>query len=203
MIFCWALCPEPDLARSASTTAAIFPSRASRELLLQMAICARLAASRHSNVCAVDAEPALEPNSMATPKPARGSPRRERSPCSRNPPRSALRSSAREASTRSRRPPRWPQVRYRGAADATLEIEAVASDGFAGSKISVVRDNARQLKFKSDSTSLRTDRVSEWSTNALKVSDKDGTKVGTQLDRQRNRDIKQRDNHLNWRRGRD
>jgi hypothetical protein len=32
----------------------------------------------------------------------------------------------------------------------TLEIEAAASDGFADSEVSVVRDNAR--KFKSDST---------------------------------------------------
>jgi hypothetical protein len=34
----------------------------------------------------------------------------------------------------------------------TLEIEAEASDGFAESEVSVVRDNARQLKFKSEST---------------------------------------------------
>ncbi|RWQ65486.1 DUF499 domain-containing protein [Mesorhizobium sp.] len=34
----------------------------------------------------------------------------------------------------------------------TLEIEAEASDGFADSEVSVVRDNARQLKFKSEST---------------------------------------------------
>jgi hypothetical protein len=34
----------------------------------------------------------------------------------------------------------------------TLEIEAEASDGFADSEVSVVRDNARQLRFKSDST---------------------------------------------------
>ncbi|TIM34525.1 MAG: hypothetical protein E5Y61_11670 [Mesorhizobium sp.] len=34
----------------------------------------------------------------------------------------------------------------------TLEIEAEASDGFADGEVSVVRDNARQLKFKSEST---------------------------------------------------
>ncbi|TIS54880.1 MAG: ATP-binding protein [Mesorhizobium sp.] len=34
----------------------------------------------------------------------------------------------------------------------TLEIEAEANDGFAESEVSVVRDNARQLKFKSEST---------------------------------------------------
>ena len=34
----------------------------------------------------------------------------------------------------------------------TLEIEAEASDGFADSEVSVVRDNAKQLKFKADST---------------------------------------------------
>ena len=34
----------------------------------------------------------------------------------------------------------------------TLEIEAEASDGFAEGEVSVVRDNARQLKFKSEST---------------------------------------------------
>jgi hypothetical protein len=34
----------------------------------------------------------------------------------------------------------------------TLEIEAEASDGFADSEISIVRDNARQHKFKSEST---------------------------------------------------
>lgn len=34
----------------------------------------------------------------------------------------------------------------------TLEIEAEASEGFADSEVSVVRDNARQLKFKSEST---------------------------------------------------
>jgi hypothetical protein len=34
----------------------------------------------------------------------------------------------------------------------TLEIEAEASDGFAESEVSVVRDNARQLKFRSEAT---------------------------------------------------
>ncbi|MCK1534199.1 MULTISPECIES: DUF499 domain-containing protein [unclassified Bradyrhizobium] len=34
----------------------------------------------------------------------------------------------------------------------TLEIEAVAEEGFADNDVSVVRDNARQLKFKSEST---------------------------------------------------
>jgi hypothetical protein len=34
----------------------------------------------------------------------------------------------------------------------TLEIEAEAADGFADSEVGVVRDNARQLKFKSEST---------------------------------------------------
>ena len=34
----------------------------------------------------------------------------------------------------------------------TLEIEAESSDGFADSEVSVVRDNARQLKFKPEST---------------------------------------------------
>lgn len=34
----------------------------------------------------------------------------------------------------------------------TLEVEAEATDGFADSEVSVVRDNARQLKFKSEST---------------------------------------------------
>jgi len=34
----------------------------------------------------------------------------------------------------------------------TLEIEAIASEGFAEADIGVVRDNARQLKFKSEST---------------------------------------------------
>ena len=34
----------------------------------------------------------------------------------------------------------------------TLEIEADAEDGFDEADIGVVRDNARQLKFKSDST---------------------------------------------------
>ena len=34
----------------------------------------------------------------------------------------------------------------------TLEIEAEASDGFADSDVSVVRDNARQLRFKPEST---------------------------------------------------
>ena len=32
----------------------------------------------------------------------------------------------------------------------TLEIEAEATEGFADSEVSVVRDNARQLKFKSE-----------------------------------------------------
>ena len=34
----------------------------------------------------------------------------------------------------------------------TLEIQAEANDGFADSEVSVVRDNARQLKFKAEST---------------------------------------------------
>jgi hypothetical protein len=34
----------------------------------------------------------------------------------------------------------------------TLELEAVAEDGFSDSDVSVVRDNARQLKFKPEST---------------------------------------------------
>jgi hypothetical protein len=34
----------------------------------------------------------------------------------------------------------------------TLEIEAEASEGFAGDEVSIVRDNARQLKFKAEST---------------------------------------------------
>lgn len=34
----------------------------------------------------------------------------------------------------------------------TLEIEAEAGDGFADGDVSVIRDNARQLKFKSEST---------------------------------------------------
>ncbi|MET3842045.1 DUF499 domain-containing protein [Bradyrhizobium sp. OAE829] len=34
----------------------------------------------------------------------------------------------------------------------TLEIEAVADEGFADNDVSVVRDNARQLKFKAEST---------------------------------------------------
>ncbi len=34
----------------------------------------------------------------------------------------------------------------------TLEIEAEATDGFAEGEVSVVRDNARQLKFKAEST---------------------------------------------------
>jgi len=34
----------------------------------------------------------------------------------------------------------------------TLEIEAEAPGGFAESEVSVVRDNARQLKFKAEST---------------------------------------------------
>jgi hypothetical protein len=34
----------------------------------------------------------------------------------------------------------------------TLEIEAEASDGFAENEVGIVRDNARQLKFKSEST---------------------------------------------------
>jgi hypothetical protein len=34
----------------------------------------------------------------------------------------------------------------------TLEVEATAPDGFADSDVGVVRDNARQLKFKSEST---------------------------------------------------
>ena len=34
----------------------------------------------------------------------------------------------------------------------TLEIDATAPDGFADADIGVVRDNARQLKFKGEST---------------------------------------------------
>jgi uncharacterized protein len=34
----------------------------------------------------------------------------------------------------------------------TLEIDAEASNGFSGADIGVVRDNARQLKFKAEST---------------------------------------------------
>ena len=34
----------------------------------------------------------------------------------------------------------------------TIEIEAEAEEGFAEADIGVVRDNARQLKFKSEST---------------------------------------------------
>jgi hypothetical protein len=34
----------------------------------------------------------------------------------------------------------------------TLEIDATAPDGFAEADIGVVRDNARQLKFKGEST---------------------------------------------------
>jgi hypothetical protein len=34
----------------------------------------------------------------------------------------------------------------------TLEIEAQAPDGFAEADVGVVRDNARQLKFKAEST---------------------------------------------------
>ena len=34
----------------------------------------------------------------------------------------------------------------------TLEIEANAEDGFSEADIGVVRDNARQLKFKTEST---------------------------------------------------
>ncbi|RWO30939.1 MAG: hypothetical protein EOS10_17610 [Mesorhizobium sp.] len=34
----------------------------------------------------------------------------------------------------------------------TLEIEAEAGDGFADGEVSVIRDNARQLKFKAEST---------------------------------------------------
>ena len=34
----------------------------------------------------------------------------------------------------------------------TLEIEAVADAGFSDNDVSIVRDNARQLKFKSEST---------------------------------------------------
>jgi hypothetical protein len=34
----------------------------------------------------------------------------------------------------------------------TLEIEAVADQGFADADVGVVRDNARQLKFKAEST---------------------------------------------------
>ena len=34
----------------------------------------------------------------------------------------------------------------------TLEIEAATEDGFAEADIGVVRDNARQLKFKAEST---------------------------------------------------
>ena len=34
----------------------------------------------------------------------------------------------------------------------TLEIDAVADEGFSGNDVSIVRDNARQLKFKPEST---------------------------------------------------
>ena len=34
----------------------------------------------------------------------------------------------------------------------TLEIEATADDGFSEADIGVVRDNSRQLKFKTEST---------------------------------------------------
>lgn len=34
----------------------------------------------------------------------------------------------------------------------TLEVEAEAPNGFSETDVGVVRDNARQLKFKSDST---------------------------------------------------
>jgi hypothetical protein len=34
----------------------------------------------------------------------------------------------------------------------TLEIEAESSKGFGDSDVSVIRDNARQLKFKAEST---------------------------------------------------
>ena len=34
----------------------------------------------------------------------------------------------------------------------TLDIEATSPDGFSESDISVIRDNARQLKFKPEST---------------------------------------------------
>ena len=34
----------------------------------------------------------------------------------------------------------------------TSEIEAVADEGFSDNDVSVVRDNARQLKFKPEST---------------------------------------------------
>ena len=34
----------------------------------------------------------------------------------------------------------------------TLEIQAEAPEGFPGGEVSVIRDNARQLKFKAEST---------------------------------------------------
>jgi RNA 3'-terminal phosphate cyclase len=34
----------------------------------------------------------------------------------------------------------------------TLEIEGIAPDGFAEGEVSVVRDNAKQLKFRAEST---------------------------------------------------
>jgi hypothetical protein len=34
----------------------------------------------------------------------------------------------------------------------TLEIEAAAADGFSEADIGVIRDNARQLRFKAEST---------------------------------------------------
>ena len=34
----------------------------------------------------------------------------------------------------------------------TLEIEAEATDGFAETEIGIVRDNAKQLKFRADAT---------------------------------------------------
>jgi hypothetical protein len=43
--------------------------------------------------------------------------------------------------------------RTRGAkVKLTLELEAAADDGFADTEVGVVRDNARQLKFKPEST---------------------------------------------------
>jgi hypothetical protein len=41
----------------------------------------------------------------------------------------------------------------------TLEIEAEAAAGFAEGEVSVVRDNARQLKFKAESTGFAWDRM--------------------------------------------
>jgi hypothetical protein len=43
-------------------------------------------------------------------------------------------------------------IRLRVLWALTLEIEAVADEGFSDNDVSVVKDNARQLKFKPEST---------------------------------------------------